>query len=84
MPKTKKTYTVRIEWPVYYYCDTTVEASSVEEAAKLAMANPDYDNQQSYDDSGDNEIGGVCEGDEYDYSTHVMPKAGKKKPCTRS
>jgi len=62
----KKTYTVRIEWPVTYYCDTTVEASSREEAERLAMEDPDYDNQQSYDDDGANTVEGVCEGDEFD------------------
>jgi hypothetical protein len=66
----KKTYTVRIEWPVTYYCDTTVEASSIEEAARLAMEDPDYDNQRSYDESGDSAVEGVCEGEEYDFSQH--------------
>ena len=62
-----KTFTVRIEWPVTYYCDTTVEATSVEEAARLAMEDPDYDNQRSYDVDGDSTVEGVCEGDEYSY-----------------
>jgi hypothetical protein len=62
----KKTYTVRIEWPVTYYCDTTVEASSREEAERLAMEDPDYDNQRSYDDGGGNTVEGICEGDEFD------------------
>jgi len=69
MPKTKqpktKTYTVRIEWPVTYYCDTTVEATSAAEAAQIAMQDPDYDNQRSYDESGDSTVEGVCEGDEW-------------------
>ena len=72
MPKKKKqAYTVRIEWPVTYYCDTTVEASSPEEAAQIAMADPDYDNQRSYDDAGDSTVEGVCEGDEYSFEEHV-------------
>ena len=58
----KKEYTVRIEWPVTYYCDTTVEASSPEEAARIAMEDPDYDNQRAYDDDGGNTVEGVCEG----------------------
>ena len=70
MPE-KKTYTVRIEWPVTYYCDTTVEASSPEEAARIAMEDPDYDNQSSYDESGDSTVEGVCEGDEYSFEEHV-------------
>ena len=51
---------------VTYYCDTTVEASSPAEARRLAMENPDYDNQRSYDDDGENAVEGVCEGDEFD------------------
>ncbi len=65
-PAARRSYTVRIEWPVTYYCDTTVEASSPEEAKRLAMENPDYDNQRSYDDAGGNTVEGVCEGDEFD------------------
>lgn len=65
-PAPRTTYTVRIEWPVTYYCDTTVKASSPEEARRLAMENPDYDNRRSYDDDGDNTVEGVCEGDEFD------------------
>lgn len=62
--KTKThTYTVRIEWPVTYYCDTTVEATSPEEAARLAMEDPDYDSQKSYDDSGECCVAGVSEPD---------------------
>jgi len=64
--ETKRTYTVRIEWPVTYYCDTTVEASSPEEAERLALASPDYDNQRSYDDDGADTVEGVCEGREFD------------------
>lgn len=68
--KTATTYTVRIEWPVTYYCDTTVEATSPEEAARIAMEDPDYDNQRSYDESGDSIVQGVCEGEDYDYGQH--------------
>ena len=69
--KTKtNTYTVRIEWPVTYYCDTVVEASSPEEAARLAADDPDYDSQESYDDSGSDYVAGVCVGGEYDYTRH--------------
>jgi len=73
MPKKKQTYTVRIEWPVTYYCDTTVEASSPAEAARIALEDPDYDNQRSYDncDSGDSTVEGVCEGDEYSFKSHI-------------
>jgi hypothetical protein len=67
----KKTYTVRIEWPVTYYCDTTVEASSPEDAARIAMEDPDYENQDSYDEPGDSEVEGVCEGDEYSFDEHI-------------
>jgi len=67
----KKTYTVRIEWQVTYYCDTTVEASSVEEAAKIALEDPDYDNQRSYDESGDSTVKGVCEGEGYRFEDRV-------------
>ena len=66
-----KEYTVRIEWPVTYYCDTTVTASSPEEAADLAMEDPDYDNQRSYDEPGESEVEGVCEGDEYSFDEHI-------------
>ena len=70
--KTKKqTYTVRIEWPVYYYCDTTVEASSPEEAAALAMEEPDYDSQRSYDEPGESEVEGVCEGEDYRFEDQI-------------
>jgi len=65
--ETKKTYTVRIEWPVTYYCDTTVEASSQEEAERLAMESPDYENQRSYDFDGEETVEGVCEGDSFDW-----------------
>lgn len=75
----QQTYTVRIEWPVTYYCDTTVEASSPEEAAAIAMEDPDYDNQSSYDDSGDSTVEGVCIGDEYDYCQRIeVPEAGSE------
>jgi hypothetical protein len=67
----KKEYTVRIEWPVTYYCDTTVEASSPEEAARIAMEDPDYENQDSYDEPGDSEVEGVCEGDEYSFDERI-------------
>jgi len=67
----KQTYTVRVEWPVTYYCDTTVEASSPEEAARLAMEDPDYENQSSYDDAGDSTVEGVCEGDEYEFENRI-------------
>lgn len=82
MPKTKqpktKTYTVRIEWPVTYYCDTTVEATSAAEAASIAMEDPDYDNQSSYDDPGSSKVEGVCEGDEYSFEEHEeAPKESK-------
>jgi|GEM_PF-6320685 len=74
---TTRTYTVRIEWPVTYYCDTTVEASSIEEAARLAMDDPDYDNQRSYDEPGESEVQGVCEGDDYRYEDREeVPAAG--------
>lgn len=66
-----QTYTVRIEWPVTYYCDTTVEASSPEEAARLAMEDPDYDNQRSYDNDGDNKVEGVCVGEWYRYEDRI-------------
>lgn len=76
--KTKtKTYTVRIEWPVTYYCDTTVEASSPEEAAKIAIEDPDYDNQRSYDESGDSTVEGVCEGEDYRYEDRVEVAGGR-------
>lgn len=67
----KQTYTVRIEWPVTYYCDTTVEAASPEEAARIALEDPDYDNQRSYDDSGDSTVEGVCEGEDYRYEDRI-------------
>ncbi len=69
-----KTYTVRIEWQVTYYCDTTVEASSPEEAKRIAAEDPDYDNQHSYDDGagdGSNSVAGVCEGDMYDHGRAI-------------
>jgi hypothetical protein len=69
--KKTTTYTVRIEWPVTYYCDTTVEATSPEEAARIAMADPDYDSQRSYDESGDSKVEGVCEGDDYRYEDRI-------------
>jgi len=62
----KNKYTVRIEWPVTYYCDTTVRATSPEEAAGIAMEDPDYDSQDSYDDSGNSYVAGVSEGEEFD------------------
>lgn len=63
----KQTYTVRVEWPVTYYCDTTVEATSREEAARIVMeGEPDYDSQDSYDDSGDTYVAGVSEGHDFD------------------
>lgn len=71
MATKKQTYTVRIEWPVTYYCDTTVEASSPEEAARIAMGDPDYDNQRSYDESGDSTVEGVCEGDDYRFEDRI-------------
>lgn len=67
----KKTYTVRIEWPVYYYCDTVVKATSPEAAARIAMEDPDYDSQDSHDEPGDSTVEGVCEGDEYDFMQHI-------------
>jgi hypothetical protein len=67
----KQTYTVRIEWAVTYYCDTVVEASSPKEAAKLAMEDPDYDNQSSYDEPSDSTVQGVCEGDDYRWKDRV-------------
>jgi hypothetical protein len=66
-----KTYTVRIEWPVTYYCDTIVKASSIEEAARLALEDPDYDNPRSYDESGESTVEGVCEGEDYRYEDRV-------------
>ena len=63
----KKTYTVRVEWPVTYYCDTTVRATSREEAARMVIDDePDYDSQDSYDDSGDTYVAGVSEGHDFD------------------
>ena len=76
-----QTYTVRIEWPVTYYCDTTVEASSPEEAARLAMADPDYDNQRSYDESGDSTVEGVCEGGDYSYEDRIEVDAASGEPA---
>ena len=71
-PKKKtKTYTVRIEWPVYYYCDTVVEAADECEAARIAMQDPDYDNQRSYDDDGNSSVEGVCEGEQYRFEDRV-------------
>lgn len=75
--KKTQTYTVRIEWPVTYYCDTTVEASSPEEAARIAMEDPDYDNQSSYDESGDSTVEGVCEGEDYRYEDRVEVPGGR-------
>jgi hypothetical protein len=64
----KKAYTVRTEWAVTYYCDTTVKATSREDAARIVMqeSEPDYDSQESYDDSGDTYVAGVSEGDNFD------------------
>jgi hypothetical protein len=64
----KKEYTVRTEWTVTYYCDTTVKATSREDAARIVMqeGEPDYDSQESYDDSGDTYVAGVSEGTDYD------------------
>jgi hypothetical protein len=61
--KTKKTrYTVRLEWDVTYFLDVTgVKASTPEEAAEIAMEDPDYDNQESYDDAGDTHVARVTE-----------------------
>lgn len=67
----KKTYTVRIEWPVTYYCDTVVKATDPHDAARIAMEDPDYDNQSSYDEPGDSTVEGVCEGDEYEFEQHI-------------
>jgi hypothetical protein len=72
----KKTYTVRIEWPVTYYCDTVVKATDPHDAARIAMEDPDYDNQRSYDESGDSTVEGVCEGDEYDFMQHIDVGSG--------
>jgi hypothetical protein len=67
----KKEYTVRTEWTVTYYCDTTVKATSREDAARIVMQDeePDYDSQESYDDSGDTYVAGVSEGSDYDCMT---------------
>lgn len=85
MKKKLKTYTVRCEWPVTYYCDTTVEASSPEEAARLAMEDPDYDSQDSYDDSGDTYVAGVSEGEDFDsirdMGSGVPPGLGEHDCC---
>jgi hypothetical protein len=64
----KNEYTVRTEWTVTYYCDTTVKATSREDAARIVMqeGEPDYDSQESYDDSGDTYVAGVSEGTDYD------------------
>ena len=64
----KKEYTVRTEWAVTYYCDTTVKATSREDAARIVMqeGEPDYGSQESYDDSGDTYVAGVSEGTDYD------------------
>jgi hypothetical protein len=67
----KKTYTVRIEWPVTYYCDTVVKAIDPNDAARIAMEDPDYDSQDSYDEPGDSTVEGVCEGDEYDFMQRI-------------
>lgn len=64
----KKEYTVRTEWTVTYYCDTTVNATSREDAARIVMQEeePDYGSQEAYDDSGDTYVAGVSEGDDFD------------------
>jgi hypothetical protein len=76
--KQKQTYTVRIEWDARYYCDTTVEASSPDEAKRLALENPDYDNQESYDGSMDSEseVEGVCLGDTFEYDNQLVCNGG--------
>lgn len=78
----KQTYTVRIEWPVTYYCDTTVEATSPEDAARIAMEDPDYDNQCSYggDCDGESTVEGVCEGDDYSYEDRIEIDAASDEP----
>jgi len=67
----KKEYTVRTEWNVTYYCDTTVKATSREDAARIVMqeSEPDYDSQDSYDDSGDTYVAGVSQGGDYNCMT---------------
>ena len=82
MPKATKTakttYTVRIEWPVTYYIDVDVQASSPAEAADLAFDEADatdaWDDQRSYDESGDNYIGRItAEGDRDDWRHPGQP-----------
>jgi len=67
----KEEYTVRTEWNVTYYCDTTVRATSREDAARIVMqeSEPDYDSQESYDDSGDTYVAGVSQGGDYNCMT---------------
>jgi hypothetical protein len=49
-------------WPVEYRSIAYVQASSPEEAAKLALEDDDYDDQESCDGSdGDTEIGTIIE-----------------------
>jgi len=61
--KTKKTtYTVRLEWDVTYFLDVHgVEASTLREAAEIAIEEPNYVYQESYDDPGDTRAATVTE-----------------------
>lgn len=62
----KKTYHVYRYWPVEMRSIATVEASSVEEACRLALEDDDYSDAEICSDSdGDTEIGMIkCDGEE--------------------
>jgi hypothetical protein len=58
----KREFQVNRYWPVQYRSTAYVQASSPEEAARLAMEDENYDNQESCDGSdGDTEIGTIHE-----------------------
>jgi hypothetical protein len=58
----KREFQVVRYWPVEYRSIAYVQASSPEEAARLAMEDDDYDDQESCDGSdGDTEIGTITE-----------------------
>ena len=63
------TYTVEVTWNVPEYIHVTVEAERPERAMELALAeaadNPDgYRRTLDYDNSGQNDVTGLWEGDE--------------------
>ena len=58
----KKQYRVARYWPVEYRSYAYVQASSPEEAARLALEDDDYSDQESCDGSdGPTEIGAIVE-----------------------